>query len=452
MTLDARLGKHSGYHAAVLDPIVEKNLSLALAELGCEAAEQLAIDGVAAAALAESYGTPLYVFSADVLRRRVECIQTALGPRFELLWSVKANPSVAVTECLRIAGAGAEIASAGELEVALAAGHPAESLRFAGPGKSGTELATALSRGLGTFHVESLDELQQLADLAAEQQRAAGVAIRVNLPQELKGSRMRMGGRSSRFGIDVEHVPEAVRIIKTSDSLRLRGLHVYGGTQCFDANAFVAHARALTEQAARWEQELDVRFDELDLGGGFGVAVFQGDPTFDLELAATGLRQLLAEHDRDGRRWFIELGRYLAGPAGVFLSRIVRQKTSGDQQHVVLDGGMHQAAAAAGLGTIVPRPPLLVAAEQLRSGTTQPVTVGGPLCTPADQFAEQIELPALATGDLVAILNAGAYGLTYSPTGFLSHATPAEVMVEDGQPRVIRSRGQAKDALRNQSS
>lgn len=408
-------------------------------------------------ALAESFGTPLYVFSADSLRRRVERIRAALGPRFELLWSVKANPSIAVTKCLRLAGTGAEIASAGELEVALAAGHLAEHLRFAGPGKSDAELTTALTRGLGTFHVESLDELQQLAHLSGEHQLAsehpgpAGVAIRVNLPQELKGSRMRMGGRSSRFGIDAEHVPDAVRMIQAHDALTLRGLHVYGGTQCFDANAFVAHATALTEQAARWEEQLGVRFDELDLGGGFGVAVFQGDPTFDLELAAAGLHKLLAQHDRQGRRWFIELGRYLAAPAGVFLSRVVRQKISGEQQHVVLDGGMHQAAAAAGLGTIVKRPPLLVAAEQLQEPTTQPVTIGGPLCTPADQFADQLELPKLQTGDLVAILNTGAYGLTYSPTGFLSHATPAEVLVEDGKPRVVRSRGLPQDALRGQS-
>ncbi|MFT7535137.1 MAG: diaminopimelate decarboxylase [Hyphomicrobiaceae bacterium] len=437
-------------------PKICTNLQRALAELGCAERPQLAVDGVSAMALAESFGTPLYVFSADTLRRRVERIRAALGPRFELLWSVKANPSIAVTECLRLAGTGAEIASAGELEVALAAGHPAEHLRFAGPGKSDAELMTALARGLGTFHVESLDELQQLAQLSREHQLAhqhqhpTGVAIRVNLPQELKGSRMRMGGRSSRFGIDSEHVPEAVRMIQAHDALTLRGLHVYGGTQCFDAAAFVAHATALTEQAARWEEELEVRFDELDLGGGFGVAVFQGDPTFDLELAAAGLHKLLAQHDRKGRRWFIELGRYLAAPAGVFLSRVVRQKTSGELQHVVLDGGMHQAAAAAGLGTIVKRPPLLVAAEQLQESTTRPVTIGGPLCTPADQFAEQIELPTLQTGDLVAILNTGAYGLTYSPTGFLSHATPAEVMVEDGKPRVVRSRGLPQDALRGQ--
>lgn len=433
----------------------DESTQLALDELGCGSSSQLTIGGVPALALAHRFGTPLYAFSADVLRRRVDRIRTALGPRFELLWSIKANPSVAVTKCLRLAGTGAEIASAGELEVALAAGHAARELRFAGPGKSDEELTLALRRGLGTYHVESLDELRSLVRLSGPGGQSTAVALRVNLPQELKGSRMRMGGHSSRFGIDADQVPEAVATIAAAPHVTLRGLHVYGGTQCFDASAFVAHARALAAQAAQWEQQLNVRFDEVDLGGGFGIAVFAGDPAFDLERCAAGLQQLLAEYDRPERRWFIELGRYLAAPAGVFLTSILRTKTSGGQRHAVLDGGMHHAAAAAGLGTIVRRPPLLVVTEKLRGTTPQPITpqaitLGGPLCTPADQFAEQLPLPELQRGDLLAILNAGAYGLTYSPTGFLSHPTAAEVLVDAGEARVVRQRGTASDALRGQ--
>lgn len=427
-----------------------------LTELGCANDEQLTIDSVSADALARRYRTPLYVFSSRTLQQRVTRVQRALGNRAELLWSVKANPSVAVTSCLRLAGTGAEIASLGELEVALAAGHDAQALRFAGPGKSDRELRAALVHGLGTFHVESLHELNSLARLAQLEERQAGIAIRVNLPQEMAGARMRMGGRSSRFGIDVDQVPAAVRTIEASSSLCLRGLHVYGGTQCFDADAFVAQARALAEQAATWERELDVRFDELDVGGGFGVAVFDGDPEFDLEAAGIGLRAVIEQFDRPGRRWFVELGRYLAGPAGVYLTRVVRDKTSGGLHHAVLDGGMHQAAAAAGLGTIVRRPPLLVAAQHLPSGRSpkpgdlRPVTLGGPLCTPMDQFTDQIELPPLQAGDLIAVLNAGAYGLTYSPTRFLSHALPAEVLIDDGEPRIVRERGEDRDVLLGQ--
>ena len=427
------------------DPDTEQTLRQLGAEPGCA----LEVDGVPLRQLAERYGTPLYVFSAQRLRAQVEQVQRALGPRVEVLWSVKANPSVAVTRCLREAGAGAEVASLGELEVALAAGHAPSTLRFAGPGKTDLELDLALTRGLGTFHVESMQELQALANLAVTRDLVADVALRVNLPQELKGARMRMGGKSSRFGVDVDQVPDAVRAVLATKSLRLRGLHVYGGTQLFDAAAFVAHARALCEHADAWERELGARFDELDLGGGFGVPVFRGDPTFDLQAAGDGLRALIDEHDRDGRRWFVELGRFLSAPAGVYLAKVVRTKSSGDLQHAVLDGGMHQAAAAAGLGTIVRRPPLVVAVEG-DGEPHAPVTLGGPLCTPADQFCDQLELPKLERGDLVALLNAGAYGLTYSPTRFLSHPSPAEVLVDRGAVRVVRNRGTAQDALRDQ--
>lgn len=429
---------------------VDPNLTAALQQLGSHDAIELAIGGITASELAARHGTPLYVFDAGVLRRRVADVRAALGPRVELLWSVKANPSQAVTACLRTAGAGAEVASLGELHLALAAGHAAAALRFAGPGKTAAEIAAAMDLGLGCFHAESQGELETIAALAHDRGRRAAVALRVNLPQELGGSRLRMGGRSSRFGIDVEQVPALLRSVAATPSLHLAGLHVYAGTQCFDAEAFVAHARALVEQAAGWERELGLVLDELDLGGGFGVATFTGDPTFDLDTAGRGLRHLIEQHDRPGRRWFVELGRYLAAPAGVYLTRVVHHKQSGGQQHAVLDGGMHQAAAAAGIGTVLKRAPLLVHATRRHAPNVTPVTLGGPLCTPADQFAEQVPLPPLLPGDLVAVLHAGAYGLSFSPHGFLSHATPAEVLVENGTARVVRDRGDPRDVLRGQ--
>ncbi|MBM4061707.1 MAG: hypothetical protein FJ265_11530, partial [Planctomycetes bacterium] len=148
--------------------------------------------------------------------------------------------------------------------------------------------------------------------------------------------------------------------------------------------------------------------------------------------------------------WFVELGRYLVAPCGVYLARVVREKQSGGQRHLVLDGGLHHHAAACGAGTVLKRPPLLVAAGALRGAAAAPVTLGGPLCTPADQLAEQVLLPELGPGDLVAVLDAGAYGLSFSPHGFLSHPTPAEVMVETGTARVVRARGAAADVLRGQ--
>jgi diaminopimelate decarboxylase len=434
----------------VTSPTDDPARTTALRALGCAHATELSIGGITARQLCERFGTPLYAFSAEVLDARLRAVQQAIGPRIGVLYSIKSNPSLAVTARLRAGGAGAEVASIGELHLAIAAGHAPADLRFAGPGKTDAEIEAALQLGLGCFHVESPDEVRAIAAAARSQDLRAGIAVRVNLPHELSGSRMRMSGRTSRFGIDAAQVPEVLRDIASRSELSLRGLHVYAGTQGFDAAAFVKHAEALVQQAAAWERELGLSLDELDLGGGFGIAAYAGDPEFDLAAAGRGLQQLVTRHDRPGRVWLIELGRFLTAPCGVYLTRVVRRKTSGEEVHVALDGGMHQHAAACGLGTVLRRPPLLVHATDLRGNPAANITLGGPLCTPADQFAEQVPMPDLPTGDLVAVLNAGAYGLTYSPHGFLSHATPAEVMVEDGVARVVRDRGEARDVLRGQ--
>ncbi len=405
--------------------------------------------------LAAEFGTPGYFYDAGAFDRRVAAVRTALGPRVELLFSIKSNPLVAVAERLRQRGVGAEVASLGELHVALAAGHAAAELRFAGPGKTAAEVDAAVELGLGYFHVESLDEIELVAAAAARHDREVGVAVRVNLPHELQGSRMRMSGKSSRFGIDEDQVPVALRAIVDAPRLSARGLHVYAGTQGFEAESFVAHARLLTDRAATWERDLGVPLDEIDLGGGFGIATYAGDPEFDLAAAGRGVQEILAVHDRPGRRWFVELGRYLVAPAGVYVARVVRTKRSGDRQHVVIDGGMHHCAVAAGLGAVLRRPPLLVHATDVR-GTDgngsgrELVTIGGPLCTPADEFGKAVELPKLQAGDLIAVLHAGAYGSSYSPTGFLSHPTPVEVLVDGDATTIARQRGVATDVLRGQ--
>ena len=426
------------------DPAV----AAALAELGCPHGP-LTLGGTAATELAARHGTPLYAFDAATLRNRVARVREAMGPRVEVLYSLKANPCVAVASLLRTAGTGCEIASLGELEVARAAGFDPRELRFAGPGKSVEELATALDHGVGVFHVECASELRDLASLAARRGTRAKVALRVHPGAGPAGSRMRMSGASSRFGIDVAQVPALVTETRATGSLQLVGLHVYGGTQLFDAHSFVQQARQLVVHADAWEREFGVRLDELDVGGGFGVATFAGDGAFDLDAAAAGLREVVQQHDRPGRRWFVELGRWICGPAGVYLTRVIRTKESGGIRHAVVDGGMHHCAAAAGVGTVLRRSALLVAAQRpLESGPAQ--TVGGVLCTPQDQFAESVPLPELREGDLVAVLHAGAYGTTFSPNGFLGHPAPAEVLVEQGSSRVVRARGIAADTLRGQ--
>jgi diaminopimelate decarboxylase len=437
----------------LLDPRADPATGRMLVAFGCADADELRIGGLSARALADRFGTPLYVFDGGLLDARARAVREALGPRVQVLWSVKANPSLAVCARLRQVGLGAEVASLGELELALAAGHAAAGLRFAGPGKTDAEIAAAVAHGLGCFHAESASEVDAIGAAARAAGRRVGVAVRVNPPGEATGARLRMAGAGARFGVDQEQVPALLQRIAGDSRLELRGLHVYAGTQCFDARAFVDQARALATLADGWERELDLRLPELDLGGGFGAfgaPAYVGDPGFDLAAAAAGVRATVADHDRRDRSWFVELGRYLVAEAGVYLARVVRSKTSAGRQQVALDGGLHHCALAAGAGLVLRRPPLLVHATALRQQARTPVAVGGPLCTPQDQFGAAVLLPPCREGDLLAVLGVGAYGLSYSPTMFLSHPTPAEVLAQGGTARVVRARGSATDVLRGQ--
>lgn len=432
-------------------PHDDASVRAALAELGCVGSDALAVGGVPVRDLLRRFGSPLYAFDGDTLRRRIRAVRAAFGAGVSLLWSVKANPSLALSRILRDEGCGAEIASLGELEVALAAGFEAAELRFAGPGKTRDELAEALDRGVGVIHVECESEVDDLAALASGRGRRAACAVRVNLTAAQHGGRLRMAGAGARFGIDQDRARALLRRIHSDQSLTLRGLHAYSGTQAFDAATFVESSRALCELADAWEVDLGVPLPEIDLGGGFGVATYLGDPSFDLDAAARGVRELLDRPWRRGRRHFVELGRFLTAPCGIYATTVVRKKQGCGRIHVALDGGMHHCALAAGLGSVLKRPPLLVHIDRLRDAGREAVAIGGPLCTPQDQFAEAVSLPRLEEGDAIAVLAAGAYGLTSSPSGFLSHPTPAEALVEGGVARVVRARGAALDALRGQS-
>ena len=428
----------------------------ALTALGgaAEGDRRLRIGGVLAVDLIAQHGSPLYAFDADCLRRRLAAVRDALGPRVAVLYALKANPSLAVAAVLRAAGAGGEVASAGEVLIARRAGIAGVDIHFAGPGKAAHDLDAAIAAGVGCLNLESPAEYETVADHARRHpDHRIGVAIRVNPRAAVASSRMRMAGGSKKFGVDADACAALVERILSDGTVDLRGLHVYAGTQCFDADAWLANAEGLIALATDLETECKTRFQQLNFGGGFGVPVFAGDTEFDLERAGEGVRALIDRDARPDRRYHVELGRYLVANAGVYLTRVTYLKESCGKQHAVLDGGMHHHAAAAGLGAVLPRSFPIVACDALPGAdaeTTTPVTIGGPLCTPADQLAADIDLPPLAPGDALAVLVSGAYGLTFSNTMFLSHPTPAEVLIDQGTVHTARAAGRPEDSLRGQ--
>jgi diaminopimelate decarboxylase len=406
----------------------------------------LAVGGVPAADLAQQFGTPLFAYDAEIARRQLAAVRAAFGTRVEVLYALKANPCVRVARALRLAGAGAELASGGEVLLARAAGFDGAAMQFAGPGKSAADLAVALEAGVGTLNVESAAEYAAVRALAQEQRVRPGVALRVNLSQQATGARVRMTGGSKKFGIDESAVLPLAQAIVRDDVCELRGLHVYGGSQNFDAASWVASARALTAVAQRVEQGIARPLAQLNFGGGFGIPTVDGDPSFDLVAAGRGAGDLV-RGAREDQGFSIELGRYLVAECGVYLTRVLDVKESGGKRFAIVDGGMHHFGAAAGLGAVIKRAYPVVACAQPDARATAPWSLGGPLCTPADELGADVALPQLHAGDLIAVLLAGAYGFTFSPTLFLSHPTPAEVVVEDGVAQLARARGSMADVL-----
>lgn len=391
---------------------------------------------------------PFYAYDAGVLKARIDQVTRALGRRVDVLYSAKANPNLALLQIMLGKDLGIEVASEGELLVALSAGANPNKIQYAGPGKTLAEITQALRNGIGAINVESEAELETIVECARREESVAKIALRIQI-QALKGSRMRMVGGSQQFGMTVDTAADLLPGILNNRSLELKGLHTYGGTQCFDSDAWVANAYELKNIAHQLEQESGYNLRSLNFGGGFGVEYFEGDEPFDLKAAGRGIQDLIAEDDRDDRAYHVELGRYLVATCGAYFTQILYVKEVGDVKHLILNGGMHHHAAAAGIGSVIKRPFPLLNVSRTSEELSSDVHVCGSLCTPADSFG-RAELTESKAGDWIAVLNSGAYGYTFSPLNFLSHVKPAEYLVENRQLIKIRDGTSPSDVLSGQ--
>ncbi|KQQ13124.1 diaminopimelate decarboxylase [Methylobacterium sp. Leaf123] len=405
----------------------------------------LRVGGLPLTDLAREFGTPLFVYDADTMRRTYRALCEALAGFAAVDFSVKANPNPAVIRVFSEEGAGAEIASGAEFDAAIRAGVPPEKILFAGPGKGAADLDRVIGGGIGEIHLENREEMVRVAAAAERHGVRVRVALRINPGATAQGGAMRMGGKPSPFGFDEEDLDAAIDAVEAQGALRLVGLHLFAGTQGLKADTLLGQWVYGLGLAARIATRIGRPLETIDLGGGLGIPYFSGDTALDLGAIRAGLPDLTATLRADpllaSARVVLEPGRYLTGPAGVYVARVLAVKESRGSRFVITDGGMHHHLAASGnLGQIVKRDFPLAAVTDA-GGASAPTAVVGPLCTPLDMLARAAPLPPLAEGDLVAVLQSGAYGLTASPTGFLSHPTPAEVLVDRGEAAVIRARG-----------
>lgn len=396
-----------------------------------------AIDGELAIAgrkasdwVAEAGQTPLFVYDAGLITARVAALRAALPARLGLHYAMKANPFAPLLRHMAGLVDGFDIASGGELALAEAAGLDPQQISFAGPGKRDAELEAAIARGV-TLNLESPREAERALATAERLGRTPRLAIRVNPDFDLKGSGMKMGGGAKQFGVDAAAVPALARRLIAA-GCEWRGLHIYAGSQTLDAAAIAEMQAATIALAARLAEESGAALPACNLGGGFGIPYFPGDVPLDLAAVGTALGEQLAALPAvlAETAFCIELGRYLVGEAGVYLTRIIDRKESHGEVFLVTDGGLHHQLAASGnFGTVVRRNYPSAIATRFGAPIEEEASVVGCLCTPLDRLADKGGFPRAVEGDLVAVFCAGAYGASASPAQFLGQGPAAERLV-----------------------
>ncbi len=389
------------------------------------------VGGCSISSLAERVGsTPFFAYDRSLLRSRVAELRRALPPQVKLHYAMKANPMPAVVGLVAGLVEGIDVASAGELKVALDAGADPAEISFAGPGKRAGELRQAVACGV-LVNVESMRELPVLARASEELGLPARVAVRVNPDFELKGSGMKMGGGPKQFGIDVEVVPEMLAWI-AREKLSFEGFHLFAGSQNLRAESICEAQQKSYELALRLAQHAHSPVKFLNLGGGFGIPYFPGERRLDLAPVGANLQGLVERAARElpAAHIVIELGRYLVGEAGVYVTRVVDRKVSRGQVYLVCDGGLnHHLAASGNFGQVVRKNYPVTVATRASTGAREVASAVGPLCTPLDLLADRMDLPMADVGDLVVVFQSGAYGASASPQAFLGHPPCTEVLV-----------------------
>lgn len=391
----------------------------------------LIVAGVPLRRIADTVGsTPFYVYSREVMTKRIQQLRQAMPEALRLHYALKANPMPALVGHLAPQMDGMDVASQGEMIVALNAGMKPGNLSFSGPGKSEAELSAAIAAGI-IVDIESERELNEMARIAQRQGLRPKVNLRINPDFELKGAGMKMGGGAKQFGVDVERAPALLNNIAAM-GLEFNGLHIFTGSQNLNADKVIECQEQVIDLAFRLNAHAPTPMRHLNIGGGFGVPYFPGDLPLDINKVGAFLAQALPriQNHIPGVEVILELGRYIVAEAGLYVCRIIDWKISNHQIFLIADGGLHHHLSASGnFGQFIRKNFPVTIGTRPDDGEKEYVNIVGPLCTPLDMLAEKMLLPKADMGDLVVVFRSGAYGLTASPVNFLSHPHAKEILL-----------------------
>jgi len=392
---------------------------------------ELVIGGVKITELAQQLGqTPFYAYDKKVIEGTMKNLREILPDEISIHYAIKANPMPELVHYMATLTDGFDLASKGELLTALETNKPAEHISIAGPGKTDNELKAAIQAGI-TINMESAGEMRRIQAISDSLGVTANVAIRVNPDFNIKASGMKMVGGPRQFGIDEELVPGILETLKSS-KLQFVGFHIYSGSQFLNETAIIETNSKIFDLAIRLSNAAHISPKTLNIGGGFGIPYFPGDKRLSLNNIASELK-IQSQKFRSQypeTKIYMELGRYLVGEAGVYITRVIDKKISRGTTYLITDGGMHHHLAASGnFGQIIRKNYPVCIATNMNEDKKELVSIVGPLCTPLDILADKMMLPVANEGDLVCIYQSGAYGLSASPQGFLSRQNALEILI-----------------------
>jgi diaminopimelate decarboxylase len=386
-------------------------------------------DGVSLDAIADKHPTPFYVYSAGAIRTKYQLLKGSF-PEFDVCYSLKANPNLAVSGVLSGAGAGAEISSPRELAVALDAGFAPKNIVYVAPAKTAVDVEQVLRAGIHAIVADAASDLELIEDEAQSLALNPRVLLRINTRETQPEAKEVMVGGPSKFGFDEERVADEVAGVRLEHA-RVAGIQVYSASQVLDKTWLATHIEYSLDLAQRLSRELGFELETIDFGGGFGVPQHERERELDLAGLAAAVERPIAEFRarHPECRLLFESGRYLVAEAGVFVTRVVRVKESRGRVFAICDGGMN--AFARPVFMRIKHPVRLL--NRLNEHAAARVDVCGPICTPLDCIARDARLPMPKAGDFVGLLNAGAYGYTMSLLDFMSRGRPVELLADGGE-------------------
>jgi diaminopimelate decarboxylase len=392
---------------------------------------ELTIGGIELSRLASRIGkTPFYAYDRQLITKRLNELRQQMPADLKIHYAMKANPMPAVVQHMATLVDGFDLASAGEMKVALDTIMPVEHISMAGPGKRPPELLQAIAAGI-TINVESPHELEVIAQLSQQNGLQAQVAVRINPAFELKASGMKMGGGPKQFGIDEELLPDVLKRIKVLN-LNFKGFHIYSGSQNLKAESIIDAQQKSIDLAIALSDFCPSPIVKLNIGGGYGIPYFPGETPLDTKRVGDALSISINKFKlrNPQAEVIIELGRYLVGEAGVYVCQVIDKKVSRGQIFLMVNGGLHHHLAASGnFGQVIRKNYPIAIGNKMAGEHKEVVNIVGPLCTPLDILADGMELPAADIGDLVVVYQSGAYGYTASPHLFLSQPETEQALV-----------------------